>query len=170
MAAVLIAAATATARAGAAPLTEFTVPTGTTATCLIDGTDGALWFGETTATNKPEIGRITTAGMITQIANGFLPGAVVHAVAAGAGGTLWFADNGTTAAIGKVTPSGQVTEIPAGTPGSGLNPGAVPYDMETASDGTVWFLDIGSPSGIGEISPSGKITEYADATNMEPTT
>jgi streptogramin lyase len=166
--AVVIATAAATARASAAPLTEFTLPAGTTATTLIDGTDGALWFGETTSANKPEIGRITTAGVITQITNGFLPGAVVHAVAAGAGGTLWFADNGATKAIGKVTPSGQVTEIKAGTPGSGLNATAVPYDMETAPDGTVWFEDIGSKPGVGAISPSGQISEYPDMTSMTP--
>jgi streptogramin lyase len=162
--AVAIAAAATAARAGAAPLTEFPLPAGTTATTLIDGSDGALWFGETTATNKPEIGRITTAGVITQITNGFLPGAVVHAVAGGAGGTLWFADNGTTKGIGKVTASGQVTEIKAGT--GGLNTGAVPYDMETAPDGTVWFEDIGTKPGVGAISPSGQITEYLDMSGM----
>jgi virginiamycin B lyase len=165
MIAVVIAVAAAAARASAAPLTEFPLPAGTTATTLIDGTDGALWFGETTSTNKPEIGRITTAGVITQITSGFLPGAVVHAVAAGAGGTIWFADDGTTKAIGKVTAAGQVTEIPAGTPGSGLNAGAVPYDMVTAPDGTVWFEDSGLP-GVGAISPSGQITEYKDMTGM----
>jgi virginiamycin B lyase len=156
-------AAGAAARASAAPLTEFPLPTGTTATSLIDGADGALWFGETTATNKPEIGRITTAGVITQITNGFLPGAMVHAVAAGAGGTLWFADDGPTKAIGEVTASG-ITEIPAGI--GGLNATAVPYDMETAPDGTVWFEDVGTNPGVGAISPSGQIREYPDMTGM----
>jgi len=156
------------ASAAAAPLTEFDLPTGTSATSLIDGTDGALWFAETTSGGKPEIGRITTAGVITQITNGFDTHAELHAVAAGANGTLWFADDGTPKAIGEVSPSGQVTEIPAGNPGSGLNAGAVPYDMQTAPGGTVWFLDVGTPKGIGEISPSGQITEYADTTNMTP--
>jgi streptogramin lyase len=159
---VSVAAATA-APAGAAPLTEFNLPTGTTANSLIVGTDGALWFVETTSTGKPEIGRITTAGVITQITTGFLPGAQLHAIAAGAGGTLWFSDIGTTKAIGEVTPSGQVSEIPAGTPSSGLNAGAAPYDMETAPDGTVWFEDTGTSPGVGAISPSGQITEYTDA-------
>jgi streptogramin lyase len=160
--AVTIAAAAGAARAGAAPLTEFDLPTGTTATSLIDGTDGALWFAETTAAGTPEIGRITTAGVITQITNGFLPGAQLHAIAAGAGGTLWFSDTGTTKAIGEVTPSGQVTEVKAGTPASGLNAAAVPYDMAAAPNGTVWFEDVGTPKGVGAISPSGQITEYPD--------
>jgi streptogramin lyase len=161
-----ITAAAGAARAGATPLTEFDLPPGTTATSLIDGDDGALWFAETTATMQPEIGRITTAGVITQLTNGFLPGAQLHALATGAGGTIWFADDGITKAIGRVSSTGQITEIKAST--GGLNAGAVPYDMETAADGTVWFLDIGMPKGIGEISPSGQITEYPDTTNLIP--
>jgi streptogramin lyase len=156
-----LAALACAASASATPLTEFDLPTGTTATNLIVGNDGALWFVETTAAGKPEIGRITTAGVITQITTGFLPTAQLHAIAAGAGGTLWFSDIGTTEAIGKVSSSGQVTEIPAGTPGSGLKAGAAPYDMQSAPNGTVWFEDSGLP-GIGAISPSGQITEYPD--------
>ena len=159
----IAAAAAAAARASAAPLTEFNLPTGTTATSLIDGTDGALWFAETTAAGKPEIGRITTAGVITQITTGFSTGAQIHALAEGVGGTIWFSDTGTKA-IGEVSPSGQVTEIPAGT--DGLNAGSAPYDMVTAPNGTVWFEDIGSPPGVGAISPSGQISEYPDTSGM----
>ena len=151
------------AAAPAAPITEFNLPAGTTATSLIVGDDAALWFGETTAANKPEIGRITTAGTITQIATGFSTGAQIHALAEGAGGTIWFSDTGTKA-IGEVSPSGQVTEIPAGT--GGLNAGSAPYDMVTAPDGTVWFEDIGTSPGVGAISPSGQITEYTDNSLM----
>ncbi len=154
-----------TATAGATPLTEFDLPAGTSASSLIEASDGALWFAETTGTGAPEIGRITTAGVITQITTGFLPGAVIHDITTGANGTIWFSDNGATKALGEVTPSGQVTEIPAGM--GGLDAGAVPYDLATAPNGTVWFEDYDNTTpGVGAVSPSGQISEYPDKTGM----
>lgn len=71
-------------RAGAAPLTEFKLPAGTSVTSLIDGGHRTMWFGEMTGAGNAEIGRITTAGKITQITSGFLPGALIHDLAIGA--------------------------------------------------------------------------------------
>jgi streptogramin lyase len=151
-------------RAAAAPLKEFKLPAGTTATSLIDGPGGTLWFGEATSAGKAEIGRITPAGKIKQIKKGFLPGAQIHALATGAKGTIWFSDTGTTKALGKVSRSGKVTETKAGE--GGLDAGAVPYDLTTAPNGTVWFEDLGTPPGVGAIGPSGKIREYPDTSGM----
>jgi streptogramin lyase len=88
-------------------------------------------------------------------------------LALGAGGTIWFSIADTAHAIGKLSPSGQVTVI---TPGNdGLDPNAVPLDMAAAPDGTVWFLDDdNTKAGVGAISPSGQISEYPDSTGSLP--
>jgi virginiamycin B lyase len=151
--------------ASAAPITEFNVPAAIAVTSLIDGADGALYFGKTTSAGTPAIGRITTSGTITSFP---VPSAGdVASLALGAGGTIWFSIADTAHAIGKLSPSGQVTVI---TPGNdGLDPNAVPLDMAAAPDGTVWFLDDdNTKAGVGAISPSGQISEYPDSTGSLP--
>jgi len=144
-------------RAAAAPLTEFNLPTGATASSLIDGPDGALYFAETTSAGKAEIGRITTGGTITSTPPLLTTGDVSD-LADGAGGTIWFSIAGTDHAIGKLTPAGQVTLFGPGT--NGLNMGAVPVEMSEGANGAVWFIDHGTTKAIGKITPSGSIVEY----------
>ena len=75
------------------------------------GPDGNLWFSEALG-NK--IGKITTAGVITEIA---LPGGVGPGqIVAGADGNLWFAA-ATANLIGRMTPSGVFTAFPVPTSG-----------------------------------------------------
>src|SRR5581483_4836356 len=65
---------------------EFSVPTGgSQPTALAVGPDGALWFTEQ-GSNK--IGRITTAGTITEINAAGNPGII----ALGSDGNLWFTE------------------------------------------------------------------------------
>src|SRR5205809_331037 len=73
------------------------------------GPDGKLWFTEH---NASQIGRISTAGVITAadefpIPNGtYLPGAI----AAGTDGNLWFTENGAPQEkIGRITTAGVIT-------------------------------------------------------------
>ena len=147
----------AAARAGAAPMTEFKLPAGDSVGSLIDGPDGALWFGDETSANVPELGRITTAGAITTKA--VAPAGNIGDLAVGANGTIWFTMIGTVSqAIGERTASGQIKII---TPGmDGLNPGAAPVELAEGNNGVVWFLDHGSTDAIGEITASGSIVEY----------
>ncbi|HEY3912605.1 MAG TPA: hypothetical protein VGM07_22350 [Stellaceae bacterium] len=68
------------------------------------GPDGELWF-----THNSGIGRITTAGVVTEhpLPSKSLPDGIV----AGPGGALWFGDDGTNV-IGRITTSGTITEYP----------------------------------------------------------
>src|SRR5262245_27188928 len=81
------------------------------------------------------------------------------AITAGPDGNVWFADPGAHA-VGRITPSGQVTEFPSPIDGPGV--------ITAGSDGNVWFSsgDIsGSPvlstsPAIGRITTSGQITTF----------
>jgi len=79
-----------------------------------------------------------------------------RAIVAGPDGNLWFNDMGTPKAIGRITPSGAVTEFTAG-----LNVGSAPADLAAGADGNVWFGDRGTSGAIGRITSSGTITEFS---------
>ncbi|MGP0049304.1 MAG: hypothetical protein ACLPZR_10735 [Solirubrobacteraceae bacterium] len=103
------------------------------------------------------------APSITEFASG-LQGAsgprtssVLGGVVTGPDGNVWFTDDGSVPAIGKVTPSGQITEYTTGLEGSDASH---PVDIATGADGNLWFTDEGATAAIGKITPSGQITEY----------
>ena len=82
-------------------ISEFPIPTSNSQPMNITaGPDGNLWFTER-AGNK--IGRITTAGTITEFAS---VATAPDGITKGPDGNLWFAAQH---AVGKVTPAGQVT-------------------------------------------------------------
>jgi hypothetical protein len=57
---------------------------------------------------------------------------------------VWFTD--LAGAIGRVTPSGQITEFT-----DGLNTGSFPFDIAPGPDGNVWFTDLGNTAAIGRV-------------------
>ena len=81
-------------------------------------------------------------------------------IAPGADGNLWFTDPGTTPAIGRITPSGQITEFT-----TGLNAGSYPVGIAPGVDGNLWFTDERT-GAIGRITPSGQITEFSSGLNV----
>jgi hypothetical protein len=68
-------------------------------------------------------------------------------IATGSDGAVWFTDEGTTTAIGRITPAGQITEF-----STGLNPGAGPGGITLGPDGNLWFTDGGTTAAIGRIT------------------
>jgi streptogramin lyase len=127
------------------------------------GPDGNLWFTDDGTT--PAIGRITPSGQITEYSygHGLNAGSLPDGIAAGPDGNLWFTDPGAqfpggTSAIGRITPSGQITEYSYG---HGLNAGSLPGRIAAGADGNLWFTDEGTTPAIGRITPSGQITEYS---------
>ncbi len=56
-------------------------------------------------------------------------------VAPGADGNLWFTDP-SRGSIGRITPSRQITKLPAR-----LNPGSTPNGIAPRRDGDMWFAD-----------------------------
>ena len=70
----------------------------------------------------------------------------------GPDGNLWFTENFGNK-IGRITPSGTITEFPIPTPGS------YPFGITTGADGNIWFAEeLGNK--IGRITPSGAISEF----------
>jgi len=78
-------------------------------------------------------------------------------IAEGPDGNMWFA---TERSIGRITPSGQITEFK-----SGLKPGSQPFDLTPGSDGNLWFTDNGTTKAVGRITTAGAITEFSSGLN-----
>src|SRR4051812_10390691 len=91
------------ADAAGAAITEFGIPTAAARPAgIAAGPDGALWFTE----GAQKIGRITTAGALTEFA---LPAAPAD-IAPGPDGALWFTEQ-SAHRIGRITTAGAVTEF-----------------------------------------------------------
>jgi len=123
---------------------------------IVEGSDGNMWFTETTDT----IGRLKPGGKVTEFAVGtaaFGP----FDITSGADGNLWFtfrtpADGGYTDAIGRITTSGAVTLFT-----NGLTTGdPAVHDITLGPDGNVWFTEEFA-NKIGRITTSGVITEFS---------
>src|ERR1039457_514672 len=80
-------------------ITEFTVPT-LLSPAIAAGPDGALWFTEP---DLNKIGRITTAGVVSEYSVSGSPGGI----AAGPDGALWFTEPNNTK-VGRITIAGVV--------------------------------------------------------------
>ena len=123
------------------------IPTASSFNGITAGPDGALWFTEY-GTNK--IGRITTAGAITEFA--LAANSEPYHIVAGPDGALWFTEAGTNK-IGRITTTGTITEYPVPTPGS------EPFDITLG-----WTARCGSPRANAKrsgalpqrVSPSAK--------------
>jgi virginiamycin B lyase len=103
---------------------------------LAVGADGNLWFSEQTAdyVRDARIGRISTAGAIDLFP---VPGTGTGWLAPGPGGDVWFTSTFGNArgTIGKISPSGKVTEPACLDEACDL----VPYALTTGPDGAPWF-------------------------------
>lgn len=135
--------------AGALPKVRFfnTPTAGSWPDYIVAGPQGALWFSEFDA---DKIGRITTAGQITEFP---LPdNNDIEGITAGADGNLWFTEPGQNN-IGRMTPSGLVTAFPIG------NGNPSPRGITAGPDGNVWYVEYYN-SYIGRVTPAGKITRF----------
>jgi streptogramin lyase len=75
----------------------------------------------------------------------------ILAITHGPDGNLWFTNHH---AIGRITPSGVVTEFSQGT-----SVPATPGEITTGPDGNLWFTD--EAGAIGRITTAGVITEFS---------
>lgn len=117
---------------------------------ITSGPDGSLWFA-----NSTQIGRITTAGVVSLFA---VPGATreVTSITRGSDGALWFTFDDS---VGRITTAGTVTTFthPTMQRTSGVAAGP---------DGAVWFASSQSPGSIGRVTSSGSISTFE--TNAYP--
>jgi virginiamycin B lyase len=73
-------------------------------------------------------------------------------VTAAPDGNVWFTDP-VQPAVGRIAPSGQVTEFSTiGNPGGSITAGP---------DGNVWFVGRSLGGGVGRVTPNGQVTEFA---------
>jgi streptogramin lyase len=139
---------------------------------IVAGPDGNLWFPIDPGLNAygrraaaPGIGRITPGGQITEFREGLGANSFAGGLTAGPDGNVWFSvfpnENARSGppptAIGRITPSGQITEFreglaPKGLGGLGLGP-----------DGNLWFGD--ADATIKRIAPTGAITAFNSPTD-----
>jgi streptogramin lyase len=93
-------------------------------------------------------------------ANGLAAAAQPSSIIAGADGNLWFTDISPTPAIGRITPTGAISEL---TPlNSALSPTTYPGGLVLGPDGNVWFTSTNtSAPAIGRVTPAGTVTEFS---------
>jgi hypothetical protein len=77
---------------------------------------------------------------------------------------MWFSEQ-TKNTIGRITPSGVVTEFTAG-----ISSDAGPVGLTVGPDGNIWFAEYGGTSGrrIGRITPAGVVTEFGVGITAAP--
>jgi streptogramin lyase len=143
---------------------------------IVAGPDGNLWFTDDPFEGgTPAIGRITPSGTITEFSSGVnqdsepISLSEPQGITVGPDGNLWFSDapfffEGQNSAIGRITPSGTITEFE-------LPAVSVPEGLVVGPDGNLWFAD---PSrgpfnaAIGRITTSGTITEFSASATGAP--
>ena len=125
-------------------VTEFALPTNQNPRDIAVGADGRLWVtleSTPSATDPGSIARVDPAAPASMaILSSGITGQPAG-IAAGSDGNLWF-NEGFESKVGRITPSGTVTEFPS-VGGFGA--------MTTGSDGNLWFTE--GTSRIGRITP-----------------
>jgi streptogramin lyase len=133
--------------------TEFNIPTASSSPQGIAlGADGNLWFTESSS-NK--IGRITTAGVVTEFSTGLTGSSNPVGIALGPDGNMWFVECG-AGNVDTITPSGIITQYTVGS--------VAPFGIAAGPDGNLWFTEKGTAK-VGQIDTAGTVdNEYATTT------
>jgi streptogramin lyase len=139
-----------------------TLDTSTTPTSrMVAGSDGNMWFADNDI-DSTAIDRLTAAGEVTEFnAEGtYKP----HWLTLGPEGDIWYTaglpglkliGEGEKSAIGRVSPSGAVTEFTLKNEKSGLQ------EITTGPDGDLWFINASKATdAIGRVTPTGEIKEF----------
>jgi streptogramin lyase len=140
---------------------------GCTPRALIAGPGGNVWFTcleRAASGGRGKVGLIAPSGQAVTFGDGIDPNSEPGEMAVGADGNVWFTINPGInllprdrypAALGRVTPAGQITTFRAG-----LSPDATLGDIAAGPDGAVWFTEAGPAPAIGRIAPNGEIVEF----------
>ena len=130
-----------------AGLTPASEPTAITA-----GPDGNLWF---TQAARPGIGRITTAGVITEYGAG-TSGGRPNDIVTGADEQLWFTLSGPDG-VGRLDPAtGAVTVFT-----QDITPGGAPNGIAAASNKKLFFTETAG-ARLGRIKTDGRVEEISE--------
>jgi virginiamycin B lyase len=153
---------TVAAPTSAAPLGQFStlatagVTTGMAADsaprAITTGPDGLEWFVDSDSVN-----RINADGTVTSFSavSTFGANPSLHSIVTGPDGNLWFTKFNPPGQIGKITPSGTMTEVTSFTGGN-------VEDIIVGPDGNLWYTKpFNTPTGvIGRITTAGVSTEF----------
>src|SRR5581483_8889990 len=107
------------------------------------GPDGNLWF---TDLGTNQIGRITTAGVVTEFPVG---SGGLEDIAAGCDGNLWFTDQ-SPGSVARITTSGTVTAFT-----TGITPGSLPNRITAGPSQNMWFTESNDPGRIATVGACG---------------
>jgi streptogramin lyase len=114
------------------------------------GREGDLWVAECCS---GRLGRVSPLGVVTQF-QGLSPTGGAEDITTGPEGDLWFTENtGPPFRIGRITPTGTVSEFSRRITGR-------PFRIAAGPDGNMWFTEFESDQ-IGRISPRGNVTEFS---------
>ena len=114
--------------------------------------------GESADQGRPDPAHPSACGQVDEFARP--EGTSAQDIVAGSDGNLWFADRGTIKSIGRITPSGTITEFPIAAAGSS------PRGIAAGPDGNVWFTDVATIPAIGLIClPTAPLCSPTDVTN-----
>jgi streptogramin lyase len=112
---------------------------------IASGPDGNLWLTEDA--NPGRLGRITTAGVMSEYTAGLTANAGPQDITSGGDGRLYFTESQGSGAVGAITVSGTISEY-----SSGLTALSTPYGLAAGSDGGIWFTERANPGRIGKLT------------------
>jgi virginiamycin B lyase len=148
-------------------IAEFTIPTASTPNQIAVGADGALWF-----TSAFAIGRVTTAGVFSEYKTGISAFVQPNFITPGPDGNLWFTETSfsfNTNKIGRITPSGTITEFVVSTYVGQLIFGNSDLQQIIAGpDGALWFA-YSMSNQIGRITTDGIATVPGKTQSVDAT-
>jgi streptogramin lyase len=142
-------------------MTQFSLPAVTGgAQTIASGPDGNLWLTSNGGgQGQPDwILRVSVKGDVTKFQAGSNQGGGFgtgpESITAGPDGNVWFTEFWTSR-IGRLTPSGILTEFPTPTPGS------APRGIVAGPDGNLWFTETNRTHvAIARVTPDGHVTEH----------
>ena len=89
------------------------------------------------------VGAGDPVGQVTEFTAGLTPNSGPNRIAAGPDGNLWFTQN--VGGIGRITPTGDITEFAIPSPNSG------PVEIAAGPDANLWFTQNTDPGRIAKI-------------------
>ena len=137
---------------------HYPVPTTSQLGGITAGPDGALWFTETLPSPggtipTGKIGRVTTAGTITEYSIPDMKYFGAVSITTGPDGALWFTE---LQGVGRITTSGSIAQWPLFTYGQTFG------NIVVGPDGALWFTGYTGFGGswVGKIATTGSVTIY----------
>ncbi len=105
----------------------------------------------------PSFASADPLGSVSFFKSGLRPGSWIFNVTTGPEGNVWFVDGkeaAGTSGIGRIEPSGTITEYISGTNLSGLNAGSFLSGITVGPDEKLWMTDYGTTPAIASIDPT----------------